>query len=376
MHAFRLAIPLLALAVSLVGCARKETPAEVVRPVQLAPVVVGGLSDVAVFAGDVKPRHEADLAFRIGGKIVERRVDIGAAVKKGQALARLDSADVALQAQAGEAAVAAARTEETFARAELERYENLYRQKFVSESALDQKRNAHNAAAARLAQAQANLAVNHNQTAYATLVAPDDGVITAINAEPGQVVSAAQPVMKLARTDEREVAIAVPESRIDELKRAQRLSVVLLANPQKPYGGRVREISPSVDPVTRTFSVRVAVPDGDAALGWGMTANVVAMSAGGTRDARVPLTSIYHQSDGKPAVWIYDLQAQTVALRAVDLGPYREDGVLVTRGLASGEWVVAAGVNKLQPGQAVRPYEQPGKPVPPVSSAPSPVAAR
>lgn len=369
MGAFRLVGAMLVAAIALSGCAKQEPPAPVVRPVQLAHVVIGGVADIAVFAGDVRPRHETDLGFRIAGKIVERQVDVGTVVKKGQPLAKLDPADVRLQAQAGEAAVAAARTEETYARAELTRFDNLYRQKFVSESALDQKRNAHSAAAARLTQAQANLSVSRNQAGYATLVAPDDGVITMLNAEAGQVVAAGQPVMRLARTGEREVAIAVPENRIGELQRAQRLSVVLLANPQHAYSGRVREISPAVDPVSRTFAVRVTVPDGDAALGWGMTVNVVAMSPGTPNDALIPLTSIYHQTDGKPAVWIYDPGTQKVALREVGLGAFREDGVLVTRGLANGEWVVAAGVNKLQQGQRVKPYEQPGK------SSPSSVAS-
>lgn len=369
MGAYRRVGAMLVAAIALSGCAKQEPPAPVVRPVQLAHVVIGGVADIAVFAGDVRPRHETDLGFRIAGKIVERQVDVGTVVKKGQPLAKLDPADVRLQAQAGEAAVAAARTEETFSRAELARFDNLYRQKFVSESALDQKRNAHSAAAARLTQAQANLSVSRNQAGYATLVAPDDGVITTLNAEPGQVVAAGQPVMRLARTGEREAAIAVPENRIGELQRAQRLSVVLLANPQHAYSGRVREISPAVDPVSRTFAVRVTVLDGDAALGWGMTVNVVAMSPGTPNDALIPLTSIYHQTDGKPAVWIYDPATQKVALREVALGAFREDGVLVTRGLANGEWVVAAGVNKLQQGQSVKPYEQPGK------SSPSSVAS-
>jgi membrane fusion protein, multidrug efflux system len=354
---------------ALAACSSKESPPEVVRPVQLAQVSVGGVADLAVFAGEVKPRHEADLGFRIPGKIVERRVDVGAGVRRGQPLARLDPADVALQAQSAEAALAAAKTEDAYAKAELERYEDLFRQKFVSASALDQKRTAATAAASRLQQAQASLQVNRNQAGYATLVASDDGVITWLSAEVGQVVAAGQAVMKLARTDEREVAISVPENRLDDLKRAQRLDVIVVASPDKRYAAKVREISPSVDPITRTFAVRVSILDTDAALPWGTTANVVAVAAAQGASALVPLTSIYHQPDGKPAVWAYDPNSQVVSLRAVELGAYREDGVLVD-GLANGQWIVAAGVNKLQPGQKVRPYEQPGKAAPaaPVAS--------
>jgi RND family efflux transporter MFP subunit len=368
-------IPLLLAA----GCAREEPPADVVRPVQLVRASTATAASMAVFAGEVKPRHEADLAFRIGGKIVERKVDVGAAVRRGQLLARLDPSDVALQAQGAEAAAAAARTEATFARAEYERFESLNRQKFVSASALDQKRNAMNAADARLEQAQAALAVSRNQAGYAALVAPEDGVITAVTAEAGQVVASGQAVMRLARTGEREIAIAVPEHRVGEIRAARELGVVLWADPKKLYGARVREISPSVDPVTRTFAVRVAVPEADATLGLGMTANVVVGGAGTAGATLLPLSSIYHTPDGKPAVWIYDPREQKVDLRAVTLGAYREDGVLVASGVRDGEWVVAAGANKLKPGQRVRPYEEPGKPLPPgpaQAALPSPTVAR
>lgn len=371
MNALVRGLAMLAL-VALAACSKQEPTPEVVRPVQLAQVAVGSTAQTAVFAGEVKPRHETDLAFRIGGKIIERRVDVGAHVAKGQLLARLDPSDVALQAQAAEAAVAAARTESDFARAELERHENLFRQKFVSESALDAKRNAMLAAQARLQQAQATLAVNRNQAGYATLVAPDAGVITSVSAEIGQVVASAQPVMRLASTDEREIAIAVPENRIAELRNASRLGVRLIANPQRTYSGRVREISPAVDPVTRTFAVRIAVPDADASLSWGMTANVAAVGANGADAAVVPLTSIYHDAQGAPAVWIFDPASGKVALRAVQLGPFREDGAVITSGLRDGEWIVAAGVHKLQPGQTVRPYEAPGKAAPATSVAPGP----
>ncbi len=253
-----------ALAALVAACSREAPSPEPVRPVVLARVATGALQDVAVFPGDVRPRHEADLAFRIAGKLVERNVDVGASVRRGQPLARLDPADVALQAQAQQAAVAAATTEHTFARAEFERFESLYRQRFVSASALDQKRNAMNAAAARLEQARATLAVTRNQATYATLVAPADGVITAVAAEVGQVVAVGQGVMKLAETGEREVAIAVPEHRLDELRAATHLAVALWADPRTRYPARVREIAPAVDPATRTFAVRVAVPGADA----------------------------------------------------------------------------------------------------------------
>jgi RND family efflux transporter MFP subunit len=309
-----------------------------------------------VFAGEVKPRQEADLGFRIGGKIVERNVDMGARVKKGQPLARLDPADVGLQADAAKAQVAATETEYKFAQSEFDRYQNLFREKFISASALDAKRNALDANRARYEQARANLAVSQNQASYATLVANEDGVVTAVSAEPGQVMTPGQPVVRIAREDEREVAISVPENRLGELKAARELAVILWANQNKPYPARVREIAPAVDPSTRTFAVRVSIVDADASVQWGMTANVALLGAGNAQAALLPLTSIY-QKDGKPAVWRFDASSRQVNLVPIAIGQYREDGVVVTSGVAQGDWIVAAGVHKLLPGQVVKPYD-------------------
>jgi multidrug efflux system membrane fusion protein len=349
------------------GCAKQETVADPARPVVLAQVVAGSGGDTAVFAGEVKPRYESDLAFRIGGKIIERTVDAGAHVRKGQVLARLDPADVGLQAEAAKQQVSAAQNEFDFAKAEYDRYQHLLEQKFVSASALDAKRNAMNTNGAKLEQAKANLSVTRNQAAYASLVAPEDGVITAVTAEAGQVVAPAQVVMRHARETEREVAIAVPEARINELARASEIVVVLVAEPGKAYRAQVREVSPMVDPATRTFAVRVRVADPAPALQWGMTANVIVAATGASSASLLPSTSVYHTIDGRPAVWVFDPAASKVALRPVVIAQYREDGVVVGSGLAAGEWVVATGPNKLHEGQVVRPYEAAGRPAPPVA---------
>src|SRR5437667_1425359 len=340
-------------ALALAACARHEPPADTVRPVQLVQVRVGVLGNPTIYAGEVKPRHEADLGFRIGGKLVARLVDVGAVVKKGQPLARLDPADVSLQAEAAKAQLAAAETEYNFAKAEFARYQGLFEQKFISQSALDAKRNAYNSNHAKVEQAKAQLSITQNQASYATMVADQDGVITAINAEVGQVVQAGQAVMRLARENEPEVAISVPENRLGEFKGAKAIGIALWANPSKLYRGSVREIAPAVDPVTRTFAVRVSILDADAALRWGMTANVVSPGNAVANAALLPLTSLYQQG-AKPAVWVFDPATKQVQLRRIELGSFREDGVIVRSSLAHGEWVVAAGVNQLLPGQVVR----------------------
>ena len=368
-------VAIVAAAAFVAACAQHVDPVEAPRPVALAQAASTG-GEAAVFAGEVKPRHEADLSFRIGGKLIARAVDAGARVRKGQVLARLDPADTGLQAEAARASVAATQTEYEFARAEFDRYRGLFEKKFISASALDAKKSAMDANRAKYEQARANLAVAQNQAGYATLVAPDDGVITGVNAEAGQVVGAGQPVLRLAREDEREVAIAVPEARVGELSGAK-LGVVLVANPRKTYPARVREIAPAVDPVTRTFSVRVSVLDPDPALQWGMTANVVVVAANAVaRGTLLPLPALYHTSDSRPAVWIYDANEGKVTLRPVVVAQYREDGVVIGDGVAAGEWVVAAGANKLREGQPVRPYETPGRAVPPPPAAQNAAAPR
>jgi len=361
----------IAVACTVAGCAKHETPADTIRPVQLAQVTLGTGGEASVFAGEVKPRHEADLGFRIGGKMIARNVDVGTKVKRGQALARLDPADVGLQTEAAKAQLAAAETEYQFAKAEFERYQTLLDQKFISASALDAKRNTLNANSARYEQAKAQHAVSANQASYAALNADQDGVITAVNAEVGQVVTPGQVIFRLAREDEREVAIAVPENRVDELRAASEMGVVLWANPSRIYPARVREIAPAVDPATRTFAVRVAIVAPDASLQWGMTANVLLRREANDGAALLPLTAL-HQRDGNPAVWVYDPATQKVNLRAVEIGPYREDGVVIRGGLRAGEFVVTAGVHKLTDGQTVRPYE--GAPAAQDASKASPVA--
>ena len=191
-------------------------------------------------------------------------------------LARLDPADVGLQAEAAKAQLAAAETEYSFAKAEFERYQTLLDQKFISASALDAKRNTINANRAKYEQAKAQLAVSANQASYA-----DAGRGPGRRDHGGQRRgraggrARARSSLRLAREDEREAAIAVPENRIGELRAAKQLGVVLWANPARIYPARVREIAPAVDPMTRTFAVRVSILAPDPALQWGMTANVV-----------------------------------------------------------------------------------------------------
>jgi RND family efflux transporter MFP subunit len=342
----------LATALVLAGCAKEEPKPTPPRPVVTAVAEKSRGDEMAVYSGEVRARREADLGFRVPGKIVARYVDVGAKVKKGDVIARLDPSDAQLNLAASRSAVAAAQTEFDFARAELDRYKSLLDQRFISQAVYDQKLNAFKAAQARLEQARAQASVTQNQSGYTALVADQDGVITAISAEAGQVVAAGQPVARLARPEEKEVLISVPETRLDELKaKGRQILVRILADPDKTYTGRVREIAPNADPVTRTFATRVTLVDPGPEVALGMTANVAILGEGGSVVV-LPLTALYHQGD-KPAVWIVDPASATVRLQPVAVGQYRDNAAVLTSGLAGGERVVTAGVNKLVEGQKV-----------------------
>ena len=346
------------------GCSsgNKADPAPAIRPVLAQKVGTIDAAGSAVYSGEVRARHEGDLGFRVPGKITARQVDLGASVKKGQVLARLDPTDNQMNADAARAAAAAARTDMQFAAAEFDRYKALFEKNFVSKTVLDQKSASFDAAKSRVEQTEAQAGVSRNQVGYTSLVADQDGVITAVLAEAGQVVAAGQPVMRLARSDEKEVLISIPESRLAATRQAKAVAVRLWANPEKIYRGRVRELAPSADPVTRTFATRIAISGADADMALGMTANVLFSDAPPTAAANtaapaaimIPLTALSRQGD-KTAVWVIDAKTNQVALRPVVVKQYREDGIVIGSGLASGDLIAIAGVHKLVAGQVVRP---------------------
>lgn len=341
------------LVVLLAACAKQAPPPPAPRAVIAQVVGAAPVQGANVYSGEVRARYENDLAFRVGGKVVERFVDVGATVKKGQPLARLDPQDAKLNVDAARSALAAAEADHTLARAEVERYRDLFAKKFVSQAVLDARETTFNTTKAKLEQARAQALVAANQSSYTTLAAEADGVITSVGLEPGQVVSPGQTVMRFARPDEKEVVINVPESRLGELRDAKLIQVAVLAAPDKPAAGRIREIAPNADAATRTFAVRVSVLDPDPTIRLGMTANVALGESRPEAVIRLPLSALT-QVEARPAVWVVDPQTSRVNLRPIEVGAYREDGVTVTTGLKAGEVVVTAGVHKLLAGETVR----------------------
>jgi len=348
----RLLLPLLSVLVA--GCDKPAEPLAPPRPALVMAVGESASTDSMVLVGEVRPRYEASQSFRINGKIMERKVDVGAQVKKGQVIARLDAADVNLNAASAVADVRAADASHALAVAELERQRQLFAKKFISASALDIREAELKTSAARLAQAKAQANVSGNQTHYANLTADRDGVVTMIRAEPGQVVQAGEAVVQIASLKETEVLVAVPESRMGEVKVGAPVTIKMWANPNKSYAGMVREIAPAADSTTRAFNVKVSMVDADAMVKLGMTAGVkFKQQAQQSSQLLIPLAALTAQG-GKNLVWVIDAENKAQP-REVTAGEFTEDGVVITAGLQAGEKIAIAGVHTLVKGMPVKP---------------------
>ncbi|UXZ36755.1 efflux RND transporter periplasmic adaptor subunit [Cupriavidus gilardii] len=370
-------LPCLLALLVLGGCSREPERAPDVRPVRLLQLQSATGQSAYEFSGDVRPRIESRLGFRVGGKIAARLVDVGATVRRGQPLARLDPTDLNLAEQGSRAQYEAARTDRDLAAADLKRYNDLFAKGFISAAEQNRRQASYEAAAARLRQAEAALREQSNQTGYTVLAADADGVVTAIDAEVGQVVSAGQSVVRVAQTAEKEVAIGLPEDQVDWLRDIRDVSVRTWAEPERRLPGRVREIAAAADPVTRTYAARVTVPNPPADLKFGMTAMVTFVRTGASPAVRVPLTALLQQQ-GSNQVWVYDSAAGTVQPVAVTLGQPIGNEVEVSSGLRPGQTIVTAGVHLLKPGQKVRPLQAvapASAPVPAATPANPPASA-
>ncbi len=343
-------LPLTLVAALLAGCSRNEAPPADVRPVRALTLATGAVGSTTEFSGDVRPRYESRLGFRVGGKISARKVDVGTVVKRGQVLMQLDPQDLRLGQAQAQANLRAAQTNYELARADLKRYQDLRSQNFVSQAVLDQKTAAAHSALATVEAARAALREQANQTGYATLESDADGVVTGIDAEVGQVVQAGTPVVRVARTDEKEVVIGVPEDQVDELRDVSDVKVKLWADPNQSIPGKIREIAPVADPATRTYTVKVSIPPRDD-IRLGMTAVVQLAHAKGGAALKVPLSALYHDK-GVTSVWVIENGA--VRLVPVQVGGVSGNDVLLAGGVKPGQTIVTAGVNLLKPGQKVK----------------------
>jgi RND family efflux transporter MFP subunit len=337
--------------VFLAGCSKPVEKAEDVRPVRAVVLAADNVDVIAQFSGEVRPRIESRLGFRVGGKIITRKVDPGTAVKKGQVLMQLDPQDLQLvQAQAN-AGLKAAESNLSLAKAEYSRYQDLRAKNFVSQAVLDAKETAFKAAQSSHDQAGAAYKNQSNQTGYTTLVSDVDGVVTGVDAEVGQVVAAGSPVVRVAQTGEKEIVIGIPEDKVDALRQVSDVRVRIWANPGTVIQGKIREVSPIADPATRTYTAKISIPNAPADVRLGMTAYVA--FAAKTPDAmiKVPLTALVRDKNGT-AVWVIEKGA--VRLAPVQVATPAGNEILIASGLAPAQTIVTAGVNLLKPGQKVK----------------------
>lgn len=352
----------LVLAVVLVAaCAKTEPAPEPVRAVKLMTVGPQPMVFEHEYAGDVRARSEARLGFRVAGKLLARSVEVGQRVQAGQVLAQLDASDYLLAANAAQAQVQAARTQRDLAAADLKRYAELKAQNFISGAELERREAALKSAQASLDQAMAQNQGQVNQKDHATLKADKSGVVVAVEAEPGQVLAAGTPVVRVAYDGPRDVVVALPEHQLAGVQVGTRAVVRLWAADQERQG-TVREVAAAADPATRTFAVKLALDGGAAEAPLGATAYVRwARPAGAVAVASVPLklptSALWAQGQGS-AVWLFDAASSTVKAQPVVVATADGNQAVIASGLKGGEQVVVAGVHVLAEGQKVVVYRE------------------
>jgi RND family efflux transporter MFP subunit len=361
-HLLRLASPLLLatlLPALLSGCGKQPPAPEPERAVRTQLVGAGMANAKHEYAAEVKARVESKLSFRVGGKLASRDVNLGDAVKPGQVLARLDAQDLKLAEAAASAAVAAARTNRDQAGQDYKRFVDLQRQGFISAAELERRDSAFKASQAQLEQAKAQADVQANQAAYAQLRADGAGVVTAVSAEPGQVLSAGTPVITVAMDGPRDVVFSVPEDQVERVKAAGALPGALklrLWGSDKTAPLTLREVAGAADPVTRTFLIKADA--GKLALAPGQSATAVLELPATPGVIKLPLSAVLQQS-GKTSVWVLDGASMTVKPVSVMVAGADGNEVVIAGGLTPGQEVVTAGVHVLNPGQKVKRYVPP-----------------
>lgn len=352
-------VVLLTTAASLTACSRPAPAPEPVRAVRTLVVSTQSAGFTQEFAADVRARTESRLGFRVGGKMTSRNADLGDRVKVGQLLAQLDPADLKLGQDAARAVLSAAEANHALAAAELRRFKELKDQGFISGVELERRETNLLAARSQLDQARAQASAQSNQAGYAALVATVAGVVTAVEAEPGAVLAAGTPVLRLAQDGPRDAVFAVPEDAVGTFRSLQGRAGALQV---RPWGtttllpATVREVAAAADPTTRTFVVKAAL--GDVAVQLGQTLTVLVPGPRTEGLARLPLSALF-QEKGRSAVWLVDPATMTVRLQPVAVSGADGNSVVIAGGLSPGQTVVTAGVHVLKPGQKVKLFAAP-----------------
>ncbi|EHH11771.1 RND family efflux transporter MFP subunit [Mesorhizobium amorphae CCNWGS0123] len=326
----------------LAGCSQEKAEVkDIIRPVKVVEIGQAQTTRELDYSGSVRARTEMNLGFRVAGKVTERLVDIGQHVTSGDVLARIDPSDYDLSVKSAAASLDAAERQVETVDLTKKRAEQLYAKNFASKSQLEQATLTYNQAVATRDAARSTLAQARNQVGYTDLKASQDGIVTTVTADVGQVVGAGTPVMTVAVDGEKEVLIAVPEMDIAEFKPGKDVKASFWSDDALTLAGKVREVAGSADPQSRTFAVRVSLPNDPRVL-LGMTANIEASVASRQQMVSVPLSALA-EKDGQKIVWTVDRSSGTVHPRPVKVGDFTADGVNVADGLKQGDVVVAAG---------------------------------
>lgn len=352
----------LILPLAVAGCSRPAPTNEPVRSVKTIKISAQSATGTLEYAGEVKARTESRLGFRVGGKITSRPAELGQSVQAGQVLARLDPQDLKLGEEAASAALTAARANLELASADFGRFKELLDKGFISSAELERRDTALRSARAQFDQAKAQSSVQGNQAGYAVLVADASGVVTGIDAEPGMVISAGAPVLRLAHDGARDVVFAVPEDRVSAIKalaaKPGAFRIRLWGAGDQTYSATIREVAAAADPITRTFQVKADVGH-IKALRLGQTATVIAEMPRTAGVIKLPLSAL-REEQGKSAVWIFEEATETVSLHPVQVAGAEGNEVIIGGGLVPGQTVVTAGVHVLTAGQRVKLYHEPG----------------
>jgi RND family efflux transporter MFP subunit len=337
----------------LAGCdTHAETKGDPVRPVLVTAVHYEQLSPDRTFVGTIKPRIETDLGFRVAGKVAKRLVEVGDVVESGQPLAILDESDLKLQAEQAQAELAAATGVRAQAQATLQRAIELRGKGWTTDVQMDQARAASDEAQGRYNRAERAVKLTNNSLSYATLTADAQGIVTASLIEPGQVVTAGQGAIRVARFAEKEVVVAIPETLVGRARDGA-ASVSLWSEPGRQYAAKLRELAPMADAATRTYLAKFSIPGAGKDVKLGMTATLTLTDATNERVARLPLSALFNQGTGA-SLFVVDDKTGEITLKPVAVKSYDGRDVLIASGVDEGEKVVTLGVQKLDAQQRVR----------------------
>jgi membrane fusion protein, multidrug efflux system len=338
--------------VTVTGCDRTPPPTPAARPVRTITVERRADGENASLTGQVRAKNEVSLAFRLDGRMFERPVNVGDVLTAGQVVARLDPQNQQNALQSAHDNLLSAEAKLTQARLTFRRQQELLPGGWTPRATYDEAQQALRIAEAQVDSAQAQLRNAQDQLSYTTLLADATGVVTAVGAEPGEVVRAGQMIVQLARQGGRDAVFDVPEGLILAGPRDPLVEITLSNDPRVTATGRVREVSPQADPVTRTYQVKVGITDPPAAMRLGATVTG-SIKLAAPPGIEVPASALT-EANGRPAVWVVDPRSLAVSLRNVEVLRYDAATVVISQGLETGETVVTAGVQMLHPGQKVR----------------------